>query len=237
MVLCPSWQIRKIWWVDLVGHFLGRWESADSDAALVAMRVKDLVGLLFGLRQGEAFRPIEARFLTADAFQLGRSAVQDLLDRWALETPREVATLSTTGMRELPMGQLVGHLGEPESDKPLVDLSMLLTEDVEHAAVNNLIACRFRNARELRSRIQQLKAAYYYATAVAEGDTSPLERVALRLELRGEHPKSRAGTLVQYARKNGYLSESISVGRAGGGLTEAALVDAREIARAGGLHV
>lgn len=226
------------WWgPELVGEFLGRWESPDGQHALVAFQGREVVGLLFGVRLGANFRPVEARFVSRTAFPEDESRVLAMMERWSRELPPDVASLSTTAMRELPMGQMVANLIDQPGQTLMVDVGAVLTEDVEHAAINSARNSEFRSARELRSRIQQLKASYYYVTAVAAGDSAPLDAVVHGLALSGSSPRARAGTLIQYARKNGYLSESVGAGRAGGDLTPLALTHVSQIAALGGRHV
>lgn len=226
------------WWdSDVTGQFLGRWETRDGVAALVAFEGRDVIGLLFGLKQGPQFRPVEARYMPASVFPSDGRLIVDLVERWRSEMPYEVATLATTAIRELPMGQMVAQLIERSSESPGVDIPTLLSEEVEHSAVNNAQESDFRSARELRSRIQQLKAAYHYVGAVTNGEVAPLDAVARQLDLKGASPRARAGTLIQYARKNGYLSDSMGTGRAGGELTALAVEHATRIAALGGRHV
>lgn len=221
----------------IVGEFMGRWESNDGTAALVAFEGRDVIGLLFGVRSGAQFRPVEARFVPEDFFRPDSDAVLELLEQWASTTDPLAVTLSTTGLREVPMGQMVARLTGRHEDHPTVNVPQILTYDVEHAATNNPQAHGFRNARELRSRIDQLRAAYHYVTALADGESAPLDYVAGTMKLEDSNPRARAGTLIQYARRNGYLTNAGGAGRAGGQLTDLAIEHVNRIAQAGARHV
>ena len=120
-----------------MGEFLGRWESPDGRCALVAFRGREVIGLLFGLRRGAHFRPVEARFVSSAAFPEDDSMVLAMMERWSRELPTDVPSLSTTAMRELPMGQMVAQLVEQPGQVPRVDVAAILTEDVEHSAIRS----------------------------------------------------------------------------------------------------
>lgn len=225
------------WQEALVGEFIGRWESGDGSGALVAFAGKDVVGLLFGWRVAGQFRPAEARFVPEEAFPTSTDGGQALLDEWVNKVQGSLMVLSTTGLRELPMGQMVSRLAGRREDRPTIDVAAILTPDVAHAATNNPQAHGFRNTRELLSRVDQLKAAYHYVTALSNGESAPLDYVATVMKPNEANARARAGTLIQYARKNGYLSDSSGAGRAGGQLTDLAMVHVNRIAQAGGRHV
>lgn len=242
--------VRDRWWSMMVaceelistrgagvmGRLLGRWEDAEGRCALVGFEAGEVVGLLFGLKRDRRFRPIEARFMPASLFVVSDDFAQELLTEWGVRVSNDAPTLATTGIRDLPMGRMAARLIDGDSDALVVPVPDLLTDEVVHGAANNLGACGFRSRRELLSRVQQLKATFFYARAIQEGQQAPLEFVARHLDLAGDGAKARAGTLIQYARKNGYLSDPVSPGRAGGEFTRTAEAHVAQIVEAGGHH-
>lgn len=207
----------------------------DRDAVVAYMVQRDTAFLLLAREDEDgSLVPLEARFMPASSLQQQMTeplALDTLGRRWFDSIPREAAPLLTTQMREMPVGSLLRamHRGRPHRSAK-VDPSFLFDKQrcAGFADAGRSRELGFANSRVLGSRLDQLRAAVAYSDAIAADDTSPLDTVAERLQV----PRSRADQLIQFARKNGYLTAASGAGRAGGRLTDAAIDDIRRMGKA-----
>ena len=80
----------------------------------------------------------------------------------------------------------------------------------------------YRTLREFDAAVEQLKAVGAYLRAVADGDTKPLQKVAIALGLTEGSGLTRARNVIQFARQNGLLTKA-RPGHAGGSATREAI--------------